>query len=222
MKRMVLVSLVLALLMAVFCPALAETVKTPASDGSMNVRKGPGVGYEVVTWVKNGQTVTVLEGGKIWTKIKVDKSGKVGYIKTYALSKDASAPATDAAHTLGSVATKYASSNVNVRKGPGTKYEALFSISRNARLEILGEEGNWFLVRTENGKTGYISKNYVSGGIRKTATANVHLRADASSKSASLTVLAKGTKVTATSVTGNWTKILLGGQIGYVYSKYLK
>ena len=49
MKRMVLVSLVLALLMAVFCPALAETVKTPASDGSMNVRRGPGVGYEVVT-----------------------------------------------------------------------------------------------------------------------------------------------------------------------------
>ena len=43
MKRMVLVSLVLALLMAVFCPALAETVKTPASDGSMNVRRGPGV-----------------------------------------------------------------------------------------------------------------------------------------------------------------------------------
>ena len=77
-------------------------------------------------------------------------------------------------------------------------------------------------MRTENGKTGYISKNYVSGGIRKSTTANVHLRADASSKSASLTVLSRGTKVTATSVTGNWTKILLNGQIGYVYSKYLK
>lgn len=223
MKRMVLVSLVLALLMAVFCPALAETVKTPASDGSMNVRKGPGVGYEVVTWVKNGESVTVLESGKSWTKIKVDKSGKVGYIKTSALSSDSAAPApADKSHTLGSVATKYATSNVNVRKGPGTKYEALFSISRNAKLEILGEEGNWFLVRTETGKTGYISKNYVSGGIRKSTTANVHLRADASSKRASLTVLSKGTKVTATSVTGNWTKILLNGQIGYVYSKYLK
>ena len=88
-----LVSLVLALLMAVFCPALAETVKTPASDGSMNVRRGPGVGYEVVTWVKNGQKVTVLESGKSWTKIKVDKSGKVGYIKTSALSDGSAAPA---------------------------------------------------------------------------------------------------------------------------------
>lgn len=221
MKRMALVSLVLALLMAVLCPALGETVKTPASDGSMNVRKGPGVGYEVVTWVKNGQTVTVLESGKTWTKIKVDKSGKVGYIKTSALS-GTSAPTADAAYTLGSVATRYASSNVNVRKGPGTGYEALFTVSRNARLEILGEEGNWYLVRTENGKTGYISKSYVSGGIRKTTTANVHLRADTSSKSASLTVLAKGAKVTATSVTGRWTKVLLNGQLGYVYSKYLK
>ena len=154
MKRMVLVSLVLALLMAVFCPALAETVKTPASDGSMNVRRGPGVGYEVVTWVKNGQKVTVLESGKSWTKIKVDKNGKVGYIKTSALSSDSAAPApADKSHTLGAVATKYAASNVNVRKGPGTRYEALFSISRNAKLEILGEEGNWFLVRTENGTT---------------------------------------------------------------------
>lgn len=220
MKRMVRISLVLVLLMAMLCPALAETVKTPASDGSMNVRKGPGVGYEVVTWVKNGQKVTVLESGKSWTKIKVDKSGKVGYIKTSALSD--AAPAPEASCTLGSVATRYASSNVNVRKGPGTKYEVLFSISRNAKLEILGEEGNWYLVRTENGKTGYISKSYVSGGIRKTTTANVHLRADASAKSASLTVLAKGTKVTATSVTGSWTKILLNGQLGYVYSKYLK
>lgn len=212
--------LVLALSMAF--AAAAEVVKTPAADGSMNVRKGPGTNYEVVTWVKNGQAITVLENAGKWTKIRVNSTGKEGYMKSDCIAQNAAGGSDEGQSALVSVATRFPGSVVNVRKGPGTQYAVAFKTVQGAGLTVTGESGNWALIRTADGKTGYVSKNYISGGISKTTTANVNFRAGAGMSFASTAVLAKGTRVTATSVSGNWTKVTVNGATGYVYSQYLK
>ncbi len=218
-----LLSMVVALLTVLSLAgfAVAENVKTTYEDGSLNVRLGPGTNYNVIGWVRNGQKITVVKEEGAWTKIIVDATGKTGYIKSSYIEKEETEPAKPV-YALGSVKTKYASSSVNVRKGPGTKHAAEFALESGAKMRILGESANWYLIETDDGKTGYISKNYTALGVNGETTANVNLRAGAASSTPSLGVVPKGTKITLTGVTGNWTEVQLNGNTGFIYTKYVK
>jgi uncharacterized protein YraI len=55
-----------------------------------------------------------------------------------------------------------------------------------------------------------------------TATANLNLRAGASTKHKSLVTIPKGKAVTFVSASGSWYKVKYGTKTGYVSSKYLK
>ncbi len=216
-----LVSITLALMVVFSMAAFAENVKTPHEDGSANVRKGPGTNYAVVTWVRNGQKITVLKDEGAWTKIIVDANGKTGYIKSSFIDKE-EIQIEKPVYALAAVKTKYAQSTVNIRKGPGTKHAVEFSLLSGAKMRILGESANWYLVSTEDGKTGYISKNYTRMGASGETTANVNLRQGTGSNTPSLGVIAKGTSLTLLGVSGNWTEVSVNGNTGFIYNKYVK
>lgn len=213
-----------ALVVALSGAACAEWIKTPAPDGSLNVRKGPGTSYAVAGWVKNGQEITVIRKGERWSEIRVNATGRSGYVKnTYIVSAPEEEHAfVGAVYAIGSVKTRYAASTVNVRKGPGTAFGVESKAASGERLRILGESGNWYLVETHGGETGYISKNYVSCGVSGTTSAYVHLRSGAGTQFASMGVLPAGTRVFATGVTGSWTEISTEDGTGFIYSKYIK
>ena len=222
-KRTILLALTCILLAACLMPALAETVKTTYEDGSLNVRKGPGTNYGVSAWVKNGQEITVLEKGSVWSKIRVNANGKTGYIKNVFIEEDKEENAfVGAVYALACVKTKYASSSVNVRKGPGTQFDAEFKAESGKMMRVLGESGNWYLAEFEDGRTGYISKNYASLGVNAETTAYVNLRTGAGTSFDKITVLPKGASVIARGVTGSWTEVDADGTIGFVFSKYIK
>lgn len=221
-RKFVPLALLLIVVLSFASFASAEYVKTAYEDGSLNVRKGPGTKYEVAGWVRNGQKITVLETDGAWTKIVVDATGKTGYIKSSYIEKEEAAPDARPVYALGAVKTKYAQSTVNVRKGPGTKHAVAFSLPSGAKMRILGESANWYLIEAEDGKTGYISKNYSAIGVKGETTANVNMRAGAGSNTPSLGVLPKGTGVTLTGITGNWTEVQYKGNTGFIYTKYVK
>lgn len=52
-------------------------------------------------------------------------------------------------------------STVNVRRGPGTNYEKVGSMSRGDTATLLGTEGTWYRIQTGN-ITGYVSTEYAS------------------------------------------------------------
>ncbi len=52
-------------------------------------------------------------------------------------------------------------STVNVRRGPGTNYEKVGSMSRGDTATLLGTEGTWYRIQTGN-ITGYVSSEYAS------------------------------------------------------------
>ena len=62
--------------------ALADSgvIKTPASDGSVNIRAQAGVGNAVVGWAKNGTPIEILQRGNTWHKIRVTATGKTGWV----------------------------------------------------------------------------------------------------------------------------------------------
>ncbi len=56
-----------------------------------------------------------------------------------------------------------AENGLNIRSGPGRDYDVVASASNGARVTILEDSGNgWYKVDYGNGKTGYVSSDYVS------------------------------------------------------------
>ena len=54
------------------------------------------------------------------------------------------------------------SDTLNLRQGPGTQYDRLYTAKRGDWVMIMGESGNWYQVMVmSNGKVGYMSKNFL-------------------------------------------------------------
>lgn len=211
----------------------SEAIKTGTilyiskNGGTMNVRSGAGTNYSIAGYAKHGERITVLQKGSEWSKIKVERTGITGYIKTKYIkdlggsSSNQTTQTTATAYDLATVMTNTVNGKVNLRKGAGTTYASVTTLSRGTQLKVTGSSGNWYAVETMNGQTGYIAKTYVSFGISAKTTAGVNFRKGAGTSYGVLRTLAKGTTVTLHSVTGNWAKITYGGKTGYVSLNYL-
>jgi len=56
-----------------------------------------------------------------------------------------------------------AEKGLNVRSGPGSEYDKVASVSNGAKVTILEDTGTgWYKIEYGNGKTGYVSSEYVS------------------------------------------------------------
>jgi len=207
------------------------TIYVSAKGGSLNVRKGPAISYSIAGYVQHGDSVTVLEKGSTWSKIKVARTGVVGYVKTKYIAGAASIPTTPSKpstpavsgdYRFATVTTKTAKGTVNLRSGAGTGYASVGKLSRGAKLAVYGTSGNWCLVKTEDGKVGYIYNTYVAYGVTGRTTAGVNFRTGAGTGFGVITTIPKGYAVTVHGVTGNWANVSFDGRTGYVYVSYVK
>lgn len=216
--------LTLALLFALSSVAMAATygvIKMPTKDGSVNLRKGPGTQYAVIGWGFHGDEVQILKVTGKWDYVKLMKNGRLGYIFNKYIIKKVDGTTIAGWGQMAHVKTKYASSTVNLRKGPGTKYDVIASLHPNDKLAVLGKTGSWYEVQLVPGKkVGYIYKKYITNGVKGYTTANVHMRKKGSSSAKILRTLPNGTDITVLNVGKKWTKIKYNGKTGYIFNKY--
>ena len=56
------------------------------------------------------------------------------------------------------------SSNLNIRKGPGTDYDIVGKAAHESNVQLIKRMYNdWYFVRTEDGVEGFSSANYLQG-----------------------------------------------------------
>ncbi len=56
------------------------------------------------------------------------------------------------------------SSNLNIRKGPGTDYEIVGKAAHESQVQLIKRMYNdWYFIRTEDGMEGFSSANYLQG-----------------------------------------------------------
>ena len=232
MKRKLSILIVICLIVAAFSSfAMADTVtgviKTPASDGSVNLRSQGSAKYPVIGWAKNGSQVEILYQGNYWHKVKIISTGKVGwasarYVKIGGSSSSSGSDKSAVSGTVARVSTKYAGSIVNLRAGAGTNYAVVGGVGRGTRLSVLATAGDWYQVYVPSkGVTAYINKAYVALGLAARTTGNVNLRSGAGTDYSRITVIGKGTNITVLSVGGSWSQVSCNGQTGYISNKYL-
>ena len=204
----------------------SATVYVSANGGSLKLRKGPGTDYGIAGYVRHGDKITVQSSGSDWSKIKVTSSGKVGYIKNKYISTSSSSSTpsktSSSSYQIGKITTQTSAGAVNIRKGAGTGYATVGTVSRGTYVKITSEDGKWYKVTTSNGLSGYVSKSYVALGVTAKTTADVNMRKGASSSYSRITTLSKGTSVTVYSVSGNWAYVKTGSKSGYVSINYLQ
>lgn len=152
-KRTIAVVCTAALLVATV-PVISSNVFTAHAQeliyvkatASLNIRSGAGMNYKVVEVVAKNSSLTVLDrSNKSWIKVKT-ANGHTGYC-----SADYIDVTTDAK----------ASTFLNLRKGPGTSYASIKTITPGTKLDILSFSGSsWLKVKLADGTVGFVCNEY--------------------------------------------------------------
>lgn len=130
----------------------------------------------------------------------------------------------------------YSGGSLYLRKGPGHDYDTNGTVHDGDYISVVKYGDVWSKVKTNSGRTGYIKNLYIDdgddnyasgtsyfkGGRTVYTTASVNLRSGASTNTAVITTLSKGSKLTALGKNDRFYLVKTGsGKQGYVSSKYL-
>jgi SH3-like domain-containing protein len=124
--------------------ALAErlTVKTSVA----NIRSGPGTEHDILWKVEQYHPLFIIGTSGSWYKFR-DFEGDEGWIHQSLMDN------------IPSVVT--IKKNCNVRSGPGTAFEIVFTVGKGIPFKVNKRKGNWIHIRHADGDRGWIYKTLV-------------------------------------------------------------
>lgn len=166
--RAAIMASALSALCVVSASAASLGIGTVSAD-ALRLRKEANTSSAILATAAKGDNVVVLEdAGNGW--YKVDFQTVEGYMSASYLTVAQTADV-----TIGYGLVKTGGSSLNVRSGPGTGYDKLFSLNDGAVVTITGISSGWYKI-SYNGKTGYVSSDYMvtckdSAGSRGDASA---------------------------------------------------
>lgn len=129
--------------------ASAEAATVVNAD-VLNVRQAPATGSAIIGKVTNGQTLNVTARQTGW--LKISYNGKVGYVSSQ-YTKETS--------TTNSGTYYVNATSLNVRSGAGTGYASIGKLINGQAVSVTKDLGNGWYQISYNGRTGYVSKQYV-------------------------------------------------------------
>ena len=219
------------------------------TGSSVNVRSGPSTSASVLGSLKKGDGVEIISQNGDFYRIVYD--GNTAYISasyvrvtgTVETAEPTATPDSGSSGDLEEGEALIADSGTALMGDPSGSviYEYL---SRNDVVTILDSEGSYYLVRTEDGETGYVAKSAVkaaetetpsptetpeSGGSSSrqgtiklsSSSSNLNLRQGPSTSTDVLATLRHGQSVTVTGESGDWYAIEVSGYSGYVMKTYV-
>jgi len=126
--------------------AVGAAERMAIAAGTANVRSGPGTKHDQLWQVEKYYPVMVVEKKSGWCRIK-DFEGDEGWIESSLLDK------------TNTVIVRVP--KCNVRSGPGTEHETLFSVTKGIPFKVLQTKGQWLQVEHADGDSGWLMKNLV-------------------------------------------------------------
>ncbi|NLK94402.1 MAG: SH3 domain-containing protein, partial [Clostridiales bacterium] len=211
-------------------------------SSELRIRQAASTSSAIIGTLKNGETFDIISKSGGWYNIKTGSiigfvSGEyVKEIQSTSSSESSSGSTTNLNGTVVNV-----SSNLRVRAGASTSTSVLGYLLNGEKVNVIGEEGNWYKIKYNN-TTGYVAKEYiqVSGGTSTTPSApetpstpsapeatnktgkvinissNLNVRSGAGTNYSVIGYLYNGNTVTITGESGNWYAISYNGTTGYV------
>ncbi|MGD9182044.1 MAG: SH3 domain-containing protein [Desulfobacterales bacterium] len=138
-------SIIILLLISVFAGA-ANAERLAVSAPVANIRSGPGTSHNVLWKVEQYFPVFVIEKSGEWYHFE-DFEGDKGWVHRSLVGK------------IPAVITKTDASNI--RSGPGTSHQILFTVEKGIPFKVLKRENNWIHIEHADGDKGWIHKSLV-------------------------------------------------------------
>ncbi|WP_242267484.1 SH3 domain-containing protein [Bacillus cereus group sp. BfR-BA-01352] len=212
---------------------------------SLRVRTGPSTSHTILGSIHKGQVVQVT--GEVQDWVKINYSGQTAYISKDYISKSSSNANANQTNEQQNNVTVQAdgtyivdATSLRVRTGPAIYHSVIGGVLNGQTLQVTGVENGWLKIK-HNGRTGYVSSeyvNFVKGGTpsipeisNPSAGAKVgdyyvnvsllNVRSGAGTNHGVIGGLSKGIKVQVLFEQNGWGKINYNGKNGYVSSKFL-
>jgi uncharacterized protein YgiM (DUF1202 family) len=132
--------------------------------------------------------------------------------------------------------------SANIRSGAENEFPVLMTVNKGDKLTVIGERGEWFNVRLEDGKEGWINSRAVkrqeyapekpitsapttfSSGTTKILTWDFSaVKSAPGNNYSSIATVRKGDKLTIMEQSGEWVRVRLeNGQEGWIRSEVLE
>lgn len=121
---------------------------------------------------------------------------------------------------------------LNLRQGPASSSQWLGAYPLGTWVTVTGAQNNFYAVHTADGKSGYMSKNFLSttdqlacGDVaivtNQRESAFLNLRSFPSYSASVITILYNGVPLTVLSSSDGWYRVQMGETVGYVRGEYV-
>ena len=134
------------MLLFVLSAGHAAAERLAVKSGVANVRSGPGTQHEILWKVEQYHPLQVLKKSDNWIQFR-DFEGDIAWIHE-SLVADIPAVITS-------------SDKCNVRSGPGTTFDILFTVERGIPFKVIKREDSWLQVVHADGDQGWIHNSLV-------------------------------------------------------------
>lgn len=133
--------------------ALANYTNIIVEASTVNVRLGPGLGYDILTQVQGGSMVNVLDEENEWYKVRLD-DGRIGWVASWLINNTEVA----ASQNLVATITEY---SVNLRAENNEQAEVIGSAEAGEVFTLLYEENGWSQIHYNN-QTAWVLSELVT------------------------------------------------------------
>ena len=137
------------------------------TGSGVNLRSGPGTGFDVVGSANQGETLTLLDVKGEWYQVK-NAAGLQAYIKASFTEKTEKPVPTNPSNNsdnqpvtppaaVTSKQVEVISGTVFLRSGPGSNFDQIGSVSGGDILSVLSQEGDWYKIKKADGSSAYVA-----------------------------------------------------------------
>ena len=216
--------------------ALAYSQQVVVQASVLNIRKGPGLAYDVSAQVKRGQKLTVISKRNEWYQVRISNN-QVGWVASWLVKN------TEVSATSYQVA-RVDSNNTPIYLTNSESSVKMGLLQAGKSVTILYTNGSWYQIK-HNDSVAWVKRNavHVTGTIDASAqtepqntqtttqtatnssevvlvkTNNTHLRQQPNSNATVVANLAANTKLTYVKTVNQWYQVKTSaGQTGYVAS----
>jgi SH3-like domain-containing protein len=142
MKVHAIIIFLLILLLAGTAGAERLAVSAPVA----NIRSGPGTRHNVLWKVEKYFPVRIIEKSGEWYHFE-DFEGDKGWVHQSLVRK------------ISAVVTK--NDACNIRSGPGTNHNIIFTVERGIPFKVIERKGSWIHIEHADGDKGWIHKSLI-------------------------------------------------------------
>ena len=207
------------------------TVRTNTGIG-LNLREEPDTEGTIITSVKNGETVTVLQKGADWCRVSVN--GQEGFMSARYLRFASPSAGSALNGKIALVNNPKDTQVLNLRQSASLEAKVLDYYRNGVEVTILSAGSTWHKVQVEDGKIGYMMAKFLKvtdeeGAVQpfqaKVVNVNggsyVNFRSGASLSAKIIDRIDVNATVTVIEHGADWCKVVIDGVEGYMSTWFL-